>query len=122
MRKPNACFMACEAEYEEAKTVLFGAPFDGTVSSVTDTHHAVGLSSQSGMEVLIHVGIDTVDMKGDGFTCFVKEGDAVVKGQKLLTFDRAKIAAAHHSDMVAVLLANSDDYTDVRIGAAAAAH
>ena len=91
------------------------APFDGEISSVTDTHHAVGVTSPDGMELLIHVGVDTVDMKGDGFQCFVKTGQKVKAGETLITFDRAKIAAAGHPDMVAVLLTNADDYKDLKI-------
>ena len=92
------------------------APFDGTISSVAESHHAVGIES-NGMEMLIHVGVDTVNMKGDGFTCLVKEGDAVKAGQPLIIFDRAKIKAAGYSDTVAVLLTNSDDMEDVECGA-----
>ena len=77
------------------------APFDGTMSSVAESQHAVGVES-NGMEMLIHVGVDTVNMKGDGFTCLVKEGDAVKAGQPLIIFDRAKIKAAGYSDTVAV--------------------
>ncbi len=92
------------------------APFDGTISSVAESHHAVGIES-NGMEMLIHVGVDTVNMKGDGFTCLVKESDAVKAGQPLIIFDRAKIKAAGYSDTVAVLLTNSDDMEDVECGA-----
>ena len=91
------------------------APFDGEISSVTDTHHAVGITSPDGMELLIHVGVDTVDMKGDGFDCFVQAGQKVKAGDRLITFDRAKIAAAGHPDMVAVLLTNADDYKELKI-------
>ena len=69
------------------------------------------------MEVLIHVGIDTVEMNGDGFVPYVKEGDKVKKGQPLLKFDIDKIKAAGHPDTVVVLLTNSDDYDDVTYGA-----
>ena len=65
------------------------------------------------MDILIHVGVDTVEMKGDGFKPFVEEGDRVVKGQKLLEFDRSRIQAAGHPDTVVFLLTNSDDYEDV---------
>ena len=92
------------------------APFDGTVSSVAESHHAVGLES-GGMELLIHVGVDTVNMKGDGFTCLVAEGDEVKAGQPLIRFDRQKIKAAGYSDTVAVLLTNSDDIEGVECGA-----
>ncbi len=91
------------------------APFDGTVSSVAESHHAVGLES-GGMELLIHVGVDTVNMKGDGFTCLVAEGDEVKAGQPLIRFDRQKIKAAGYSDTVAVLLTNSDDLEGVECG------
>ena len=92
------------------------APFDGTISSVAESKHAVGVES-NGMEMLIHVGIDTVSMNGDGFTCLVSEGDAVKAGQPLIRFDRAKIKAAGFSDTVAVLLTNSEDLEGVEFGA-----
>ena len=95
---------------------LVVAPFDGDVSSVAESRHAVGIES-NGMELLIHVGVDTVNMKGSGFTCLVKEGDAVKAGQPLIRFDRAKIKAAGYSDTVAVLLTNSDDLEGVECGA-----
>ena len=92
------------------------APFDGEVTSVAESKHAIGLES-NGMELLIHVGVDTVSMNGDGFTPAVREGDTVKAGQKLLTFDRAKIKAAGHPDTVVVLLTNSDDLEGVVCGA-----
>ena len=91
------------------------APFDGEISSVTDTQHAVGVSSPDGMELLIHVGVDTVAMNGEGFRCFVQEGQQVKAGEKLIAFDREKIAAAGHPDVVVVLVTNSDDYEALSI-------
>ncbi len=91
------------------------APFDGVVSSVAESKHAVGLEC-NGMELLIHVGVDTVNMKGDGFTCLVAEGDQIKAGQPLIRFSRDKIKAAGYSDTVAVLLTNSDDLEDVVCG------
>ena len=91
------------------------APFDGEISSVTDTHHAVGITGPGEMEVLIHVGVDTVNMKGDGFELLVSEGEKVKAGQKLLTFDIAKIQEAGYSTTTAVLLTNSDDYPDFKV-------
>ena len=95
---------------------LVVAPFDGTISSVAESQHAVGIES-NGMELLIHVGVDTVNMQGDGFTCLVRELDEVKAGQPLIRFDRAKIKAAGYSDTVAVLLTNSDDLEGVECGA-----
>ena len=91
------------------------APFDGEVSTVANGSHAIGLVGPGRMELLIHVGMDTVEMKGNGFAPLVREGDRVKKGQKLMTFDRNKIRAAGHPETVAVLLTNSDDYEDVKL-------
>lgn len=90
------------------------APFDGEISSVTDTKHAIGITGPADMEVLIHVGVDTVNMKGDGFELLVEEGQKVKAGQKLMTFDIAKIKAAGYSPVAAVLLTNSDDYPEFK--------
>ncbi len=94
---------------------LVVAPFDGEISFVTDTKHAVGVTSSDGMELLIHVGVDTVAMAGDGFTCFVQMGQKVKIGEKLITFDREKIKQAGHPDCVAVLLSNAANYPDLSI-------
>ena len=91
------------------------APMDGEISSVADRKHAVGITGAGDMELLIHVGIDTVEMKGDGFTTLVSEGDQVVKGQKIMEFDREKIKAAGKYETVVVLLTNSDDYDDFKL-------
>lgn len=79
----------------ESDTVL--APAEAKVSAVMeDSKHACGLTLANGMEVLIHVGIDTVDMNGDGFELFVKEGDIVHTGDPLIRFNKGKIKAAGH--------------------------
>ena len=92
------------------------APYDGVISSVAESKHAIGITGPNDMELLIHVGVDTVSMNGDGFNCLVSEDEEVKKGQKLMEFDKAKIAAAGHPDVVVVLLTNSDDYEDVKLG------
>ena len=91
------------------------APFDGEISSTTGTKHAIGISSPDGLELLIHVGVNTVAMNGDGFELFVAEGDTVKAGQKLMTFDIDKIKAAGYSTTTAVLVTNSDDYAGLDI-------
>ena len=81
------------------------APADATVSSVIpDSCHAVGLQLDNGMELLIHVGIDTVSMHGDGFTLHVNEGDKVKLGDPLITFDAEKIRKAGHPAITAFLV------------------
>ena len=92
-------------------------PFDGEITSVADSKHAIGLANDAGMEVLIHVGVDTVAMNGEGFDDKVAEGDKVKAGQIIMTFDREAIKKANHPDCVVVLLTNSDDFTDVKLGA-----
>ncbi len=93
------------------------APFDGEITSVADSKHAIGLANDAGMEVLIHVGVDTVAMNGEGFDDKVAEGDKVKAGQIIMTFDRDAIKKANHPDCVVVLLTNSDDFSDVKLGA-----
>ena len=83
------------------------APAGGTVGATFDTGHAVALVLADGTEVLIHVGIDTVAMKGDGFETLVSKGQEVNEGTPLLRFDRAKIAAAGHSAITAVVVLNN---------------
>lgn len=92
---------------------LVVAPADATVSVVHSTLHALGLQMEDGTELLIHVGVDTVEMNGDGFHSFVKEGDKVKKGDKLLSFDIDKIKAAGHNTTVSVIVSNSDDFKAV---------
>ena len=92
------------------------APFDGVVTSIFETKHAVTLE-KDGMELLIHVGVNTVNMGGDGFEGFVTDGEEVKAGQKLIAFDSQKIKDAGYSDVVAVLLTNSDDLDGVECGA-----
>ena len=76
------------------------APLDAEVTVLMDeSRHAVGLTMENGMEVLLHVGIDTVDMQGDGFTYLVSEGQKVKMGDPLIRFDRAKIKEAGHRDI-----------------------
>ncbi|MDO4614930.1 MAG: glucose PTS transporter subunit IIA [Lachnospiraceae bacterium] len=96
-----------------AETVF--APFDGTISTVAESKHAVGITGPADMELLIHVGVDTVAMNGEGFEVFVAEGDSVKAGQPLLHFSKAAIAKANHPDIVVTLLTNAEDFDDFAI-------
>lgn len=90
------------------------APFDGEVMTFFETKHAVGLTSENGMEILIHVGINTVELKGQYYTAHVKEGDSVKAGQVLLTFDPDGIKKAGYDVTTPVIVTNTDDYTQVK--------
>lgn len=89
------------------------APFSGTVESLFVTKHALGLRSEQGVEVLIHVGIDTVKLAGEPFTLHVAEGDPITAGELLLTFDCQAITDAGLSLVTPILVTNSDDFSGV---------
>ena len=89
------------------------APFAGVVASLFQTKHAIGLLSDSGIEVLIHVGIDTVKLDGKPFTAHVKVGDRVQPGDLLLEFDRQAIIDAGYDLATPIIISNSDEYRDV---------
>lgn len=90
------------------------APTDGTVSTIFDTHHAVGLTLDNGAELLIHIGINTVELNGEGFTAHVSEGDRVTRGQTLITFDKEFIASKGYDTVTPVIVSNSDDYAEIK--------
>jgi beta-glucoside PTS system EIICBA component len=92
------------------------APFDGTVDMIADTHHAVGLKSKDGVELLIHVGIDTVKLNKEGFTIAVTEGQEVRKGDLLLRYDKDIIARKGFSLETQVIVTNTPNYKQVTIG------
>ncbi len=86
------------------------APFDGTVSTVIDTKHALGLSAASGIEVLIHVGLETVELCGKHFEPQVQEGDSFKKGDILLKFDLDEIKKAGYDTTTPVIITNADEF------------
>ena len=91
------------------------APCDATVETIFDTKHAVGLSTENGMELLIHIGINTVELEGKYYTAHVKAGDHVNKGQLLISFDMDKIKDAGYDMTTPLIVTNSDDYKDEKI-------
>ncbi len=90
------------------------APFDGKVTMLFPTKHAVGVTSDDGIEVLIHVGIDTVSMNGTGFEAYVEPDQVIHAGDKLLHFDRAEIKKAGHPDTVIVVITNGAEFKEVK--------
>lgn len=87
------------------------SPVDGKITLIADTLHAIGLEDKNGVEVLLHIGIDTVSMNGDGFQCQVRNGQSVKKGQLLVTMDLDKIRAAGHATDVIIILTNVSTFS-----------
>ena len=114
---PDAAFagemMGPSVGIEPEEGIVY-APFDGEVLMVFPTFHAIGIKAEGGMEILIHVGVDTVTMNGEGFEVLLDAGDKFKKGDKLMTFDSNKIKAAGHADTVIVALTNASEFNEVK--------
>ena len=91
------------------------APFDGEITVFFETKHAIGLKSADGIEVLIHVGMDTVKLNGEHFTAQAAQGDKVKKGQVLLTFDPAAIREAGYDTTTPVVVTNAAEFGDITV-------
>lgn len=94
------------------------APFNGEIMLVADTKHAIGLRSNEGVEVLIHVGLDTVELEGKPFTSYVQVGDKVQQGQLLLEADLPAIEAASKSTITPIIITNSAEFDEVATASA----
>ncbi|WP_409270374.1 PTS glucose transporter subunit IIA [Neobacillus sp. SCS-31] len=84
------------------------SPVDGEIIQVFPTKHAVGIKAANGAEILLHIGLETVSMKGEGFTAHVSEGDKVRAGDKLVTFDMAIVSEKAKSTVTPLVITNSD--------------
>lgn len=91
------------------------SPVAGVVTTVFPTKHAIGLTSDDGVEILIHIGMDTVGLNGEAFESFVKQNDRVKKGDLLVRADLSKIKAAGLSIITPVVITNSDTYREIII-------
>ncbi len=89
------------------------APADGVVVTLFPTKHAIGLITNDGIEILIHIGMDTVNLQGQYFDAKIKQGDHVKKGQLLMTFDMEKVKEAGYSLVTPVVISNTAEYLDV---------
>ena len=89
------------------------APVNGKIEMMIETLHALSMTSEKGAEILIHVGIDTVALKGKHFKAYVKEGSMVKRGELLMEFDIPAIEAAGYDMISPVIICNSDDYAEV---------
>lgn len=91
------------------------APVDGVIEMVFPTKHAIGMKTKSGVEILIHIGIDTVELKGKGFDCFVKPGDRVKQGQLMERTDIKKIRDLGYDTTVMLLITNTNEYENIKL-------
>ncbi|MCI9613070.1 MAG: PTS transporter subunit EIIC [Eubacterium sp.] len=98
------------------------APADGSVISVFDTKHAICLASSYGTEILIHIGVDTVNLNGKYFEAHVKDGDLVKKGQLLISFDKAQIEKAGYDTVIPMIFTDLDDNRRMEAGAPGSIH
>lgn len=89
------------------------APVDGEITTIFPTGHAIGITSKDGIELLIHIGMDTVELNGEGFETFVKTGDKITKGDLLVKFDAALITEKGYSVETPIVVTNSNDFLDV---------
>ena len=106
----NVLGVGAAVEPLEGKVV---APADGVVSTLFDTHHAIGLTLDNGTELLIHIGINTVELKGEGYTAHVSEGEHFKAGQTLITFDKALIESKGYKVVTPVIITNPDDFKKI---------
>ena len=94
--------------WHRAITGTIYAPANGRIGATTVTNHSIGMITEDGLRVFIHVGLGTVEMNGKGFARFVEMGDVVKAGQPLISFDREAIKAAGHEDIVTVIVSELD--------------
>jgi len=118
----------CEVEDEVFSSKIIGdgfaikpvegvvySPVEGKVVQLFPTGHAIGIKTKEGLEILIHIGIDTVSMKGEGFTPYVKVDDKVNVGDKLISFDLELVRQKAKSDVVPVVITNMDVVSELKV-------
>lgn len=94
---------------------MYYAPFDGEVSMIFPTKHAIGLTSNNGVEILIHIGLDTVELNGQYFESFVEQGQKIKKGDLLMKVDLNKVKEAGYDIVTPVIVTNSDNYKNIEL-------
>lgn len=90
------------------------APVDGEIALIFETKHAISIATENGVEILIHVGLDTVNLKGEHFKAYVKAGDKVKAGDLLVEFDVDKIKEAGYDTITPMVICNSADFSEVK--------
>ena len=101
----------CAIIPEEGKLV---SPFDADVVMTFPTGHAIGLKNEMGVELLIHIGLETVNMNGDGFEVHVRQGEKVKEGDLLVSFSKEKIRNYGYNDTTMIVVSNTSNFSEVR--------
>lgn len=91
------------------------SPIDGKIIQVFPTKHAVGISTNNGVEILIHIGLDTVNLNGEGFTSHVNEGDQVKQGELLISFEIDLVREKTKSTVTPIIITNTEDIAEISI-------
>lgn len=98
--------------FEPTEGVLY-APIDGEIIQLFPTLHAVGIKSNNGLEILVHIGIDTVNLSGEGFKSFVSVGDKITTSQKLISFDIDLVKEKAKSTITSLIITNMDNVANI---------
>lgn len=91
------------------------APIDGTIKSIFPTKHAIGIETEAEIEVLLHMGVDTVELQGEPFTVFIKENQTIAKGDKIAEIDLLKIEKAGYASDLIVVFTNQEAVGDYKL-------
>lgn len=90
------------------------APVEGKIIQLFPTMHAIGMLAANGAEILIHIGLDTVNLEGEGFTSYIQEGDKVNRGDKLISFNRQHVIDNSLSTITPIIITNTDDMSEIK--------
>ncbi|TFJ91407.1 PTS sugar transporter subunit IIA [Lentibacillus salicampi] len=89
------------------------SPVKGTIIQLFSTNHAIGIQTENGAEILIHIGLDTVELEGEGFSSYVEQGSRVNVGDKLITFDVELVKRKATSEIIPVIITNTDQMKEI---------
>ena len=89
------------------------SPIDGKVDNVFPTKHAIGLKAENGLELLVHIGLDTVQLNGEGFEVLINENDSLQQGQPILKFDKVLLDSKDYDSIIPVIITNSAEFSEI---------
>ena len=96
-----------------SNTTCVYSPVSGNICTVFPTKHAIGIRTIEGVEILIHIGIDTVELNGEYFECFVKQGQSILKGDKLCDIDFTGISEKGYDTTIMVIVTNTNEFDEI---------